>query len=80
MRGAIAQRWMQAEMTELALSFPSRPRYLSISLPTPASLRPFYDKAASELASHLRHGRDVALLCEGDPLFYGSFMHIHWRD
>ena len=24
-------------------------------------------------------GRDVALLCEGDPLFYGSFMHPYIR-
>ena len=24
-------------------------------------------------------GRDVALLCEGDPLFYGSFMHLYVR-
>ena len=24
-------------------------------------------------------GRDVALLAEGDPLFYGSFMHLFVR-
>ena len=33
---------------------------------------------AARLAAHLDAGRDVALLCEGDPLFYGSFMHM-WR-
>ena len=31
------------------------------------------------LAFHLEAGRDVALLCEGDPLFYGSFMHLYVR-
>ena len=32
-----------------------------------------YDKAAQAIATHLDQGRDVAFLCEGDPLFYGSF-------
>jgi precorrin-2/cobalt-factor-2 C20-methyltransferase len=75
----IAQRWIRPEMTELALAFPVT---TEIPFDQPAyacELRPFYDKAASELASHLRQGRDVALICEGDPLFYGSFMHIHAR-
>ena len=43
------------------------------------SAQPFYDKAAEQLAEHLNHGRDVAVLCEGDPFFYGSFMYIFNR-
>jgi len=39
----------------------------------------FYSSSASELASHLEAGADVALLCEGDPLFYGSFLHMYDR-
>ena len=35
-----------------------------------------YDKGAGDIASHLVAGRDVVLLCEGDPLFYGSFMYL----
>ena len=31
------------------------------------------------LAARLDAGRDVALLAEGDPLFYGSFMHLFVR-
>ncbi|MBC7281247.1 precorrin-2 C(20)-methyltransferase [Hoeflea sp.] len=38
-----------------------------------------YDKAASEIAVHLDAGRDVAVLCEGDPFFYGSFMYVFER-
>jgi precorrin-2/cobalt-factor-2 C20-methyltransferase len=38
-----------------------------------------YDKAAREIAAHLDGGRDVAVLCEGDPFFYGSFMYLHQR-
>jgi precorrin-2/cobalt-factor-2 C20-methyltransferase len=38
----------------------------------------FYRATASIIASELRQGRSVGLLAEGDPFFYGSFMHI-WR-
>jgi len=37
----------------------------------------FYSEAAGRLAAHLEAGRDVVLLAEGDPLFYGSFMYMH---
>jgi precorrin-2/cobalt-factor-2 C20-methyltransferase len=38
-----------------------------------------YDRAAEEIGGHLAAGRDVAVLCEGDPFFYGSFMYLHDR-
>ncbi|GAA3508085.1 precorrin-2 C20-methyltransferase/precorrin-3B C17-methyltransferase [Streptosporangium album] len=39
----------------------------------------FYAACAARLAAHLDAGRDVVVLCEGDPLFYGSYMHMHKR-
>jgi precorrin-2 C20-methyltransferase/precorrin-3B C17-methyltransferase len=39
----------------------------------------FYEESAARLAEHLEAGRDVVLLAEGDPLFYGSFMYMHDR-
>jgi precorrin-2/cobalt-factor-2 C20-methyltransferase len=39
----------------------------------------FYEEAAARVAAHLDAGRTVAVLSEGDPLFYGSYMHIHVR-
>lgn len=39
----------------------------------------FYDDSARRIAAHLDAGRDVAVLSEGDPLFYGSYMHLHVR-
>jgi precorrin-2 C20-methyltransferase/precorrin-3B C17-methyltransferase len=39
----------------------------------------FYEESAERLAEHLQAGRDVVLLAEGDPLFYGSFMYMHDR-
>ena len=39
----------------------------------------FYDDCAAQLATHLDAGRDVAVLCEGDPFLYGSYMYLHDR-
>ena len=39
----------------------------------------FYEECAERLAAHLDAGRDVVLLAEGDPLFYGSSMYLHDR-
>ena len=38
----------------------------------------FYQESAEALSALLRQGKSVGLLAEGDPFFYGSFMHI-WR-
>ncbi|TCO44615.1 precorrin-2 C20-methyltransferase/precorrin-3B C17-methyltransferase [Kribbella antiqua] len=39
----------------------------------------FYADCAARLAAHLDAGRNVVVLAEGDPLFYGSYMHMHKR-
>ncbi|GGF06084.1 precorrin-3B C(17)-methyltransferase [Aliidongia dinghuensis] len=39
----------------------------------------FYDEAARTVAAELDAGRNVAVLCEGDPFFYGSYMYLHDR-
>jgi precorrin-2/cobalt-factor-2 C20-methyltransferase len=44
-----------------------------------AAIRDFYAASADAIADHLDAGRDVALLCEGDPFFYGSFLHMYDR-
>jgi len=38
-----------------------------------------YAEAATRIAGHLEAGTDVAVLCEGDPFFYGSFMYLFAR-
>ncbi len=75
----IAERWIPADRIELPLYYPMTteipfddPLYI-------ASLRAFYEAAGDMLAKHLDAGRDVALLAEGDPLFYSSFMHLYVR-
>lgn len=39
----------------------------------------FYEESAATIAAHLDAGRDVAVVCEGDPFFYGSYMYVHQR-
>jgi precorrin-2 C20-methyltransferase / precorrin-3B C17-methyltransferase len=43
------------------------------------ALSQFYDEMAEQIGDHLANGRDVAILCEGDPFFYGSYMYLHDR-
>lgn len=53
---------------------------LPVSSPEYASqIEAFFDDCAHNLAEYLDSGRSVAVLSEGDPFFYGSFMHVFLR-
>ncbi len=60
-----------------------RPEQIEIPMPLPFSVerssQPYYDIAAEKIAAHLEAGRDVAVLCEGEPMLYGSFMYLFNR-
>jgi precorrin-2/cobalt-factor-2 C20-methyltransferase len=60
-----------------------RPKQIEVPLWYPFKLeqssQPYYDQAAETLAEHLEAGRDVVVLCEGDPFFYGTFMYLFTR-
>lgn len=75
----IAEGHLNPAAEHLRLEYPftievpvSDPRYL-------IEIGKFYDAAAELVAAHLEEGRDVAVICEGDPFFYGSFMYLHDR-
>ncbi len=56
--------------------------YLPVVMPMSTDRAPgraAYDAAAEAIRAHLEAGRDVAWLCEGDPLFYGSAMYLLGR-
>lgn len=38
-----------------------------------------YDGARVQISTHVSKGRNVAVLCQGDPFFYGSFMYLFLR-
>lgn len=55
---------------------------LSITVPMAVERKPAqdaYDMGADAIARLLECGEDVVVLCEGDPLFYGSFMYLFAR-
>src|SRR5229473_3748952 len=66
----IVAEWLDRGQREIRVRFPMRPG------PPPAAI---YEGAARELAAVLEAGDDIAYLCQGDPLFYGSFAGILTR-
>jgi len=76
---ATAAQHLRAGITELSLFYPVTTELPKCSNEYRDAIRDFYDGAAAAIAVHLDAGRVVAVICEGDPLFYGSYMHLHAR-
>jgi precorrin-2/cobalt-factor-2 C20-methyltransferase len=75
----IARPYLRSGCEEMLLAYPlttERPFHHTEYID---ALGRFYEESAARIARVLTTGRDVALLCEGDPMFYGSFMHIFER-
>lgn len=65
---SIAAELIPADAVEIAIDLPMT----TDRAPAQAA----YDQGAAAIAAHLERGTDVVFLCEGDPLFYGSFMYL----
>lgn len=75
----IVEGMLRDDVIELPMEYPvtteipvSDPRYN-------AMLATFYADCTQRLAALTATGEDVVVLCEGDPFFYGSFMHLYTR-
>lgn len=75
----IASTLLSKDVIELAMEYPitteiplSDKRYSEV-------LSEFYKKYSNKIISLSQTGIDLVILCEGDPFFYGSFMHIYSR-
>ena len=75
----IASGLITTAHTELLFEYPVTTERLTAEQSYEAMLLQCYDDAAASVEAELVAGRDVAVLCEGDPLFYGSYMYIHNR-
>ena len=74
----VAAPLIEAGRKEMPLHYPVTTE-LSVADPGyKQQIRAFYAEAAAAIAERLRAGESVGLLAEGDPFFYGSFMHM-WR-
>ena len=76
---AIAARYFSRDCVEIALEYPITTEIPFAHADYVNALSRFYDECEWRLRPNLESGRDVVLLCEGDPLLYGSFMHIFSR-
>ena len=74
-----AAPWIAAGSEELALVYPVTTGATDHPRGYEGALRDFYDDSAARIAALLDGGRDVVVLCEGDPFFYGSYMYLHER-
>lgn len=75
----IIEAHLQAQQTLLPLVYPVTTEALPAPLSYEQVISDFYDEASEQVAAHLDAGRDVAVICEGDPFFYGSYMYLHDR-
>ena len=75
---AIAARYLGTQIEE-CLTYPVTTEATDHPGGYQGALDAFYADAATRLAAHLDAGRDVVVLAEGDPFFYGSYMHLHKR-
>ena len=76
---AIVEGMLRADAVEIAMEYPVT---TEIPLDDPAyaeTLARFYADVAGRLRALAENGDDVVVLCEGDPFFYGSFMHLYTR-
>lgn len=75
----IAQQYLRAGQLEEHLVYPVTTEVADHPGGYSGAMEDFYRESAERIAAHLEAGRDVALLAEGDPLFYSSYMHMHTR-
>ncbi|MFG2565195.1 precorrin-2 C(20)-methyltransferase [Streptomyces sp. NPDC048567] len=76
---SIAAKHLRADHIEEALVYPVTTETTDHPGGYRGAMEDFYTEAAARLAVHLDAGRTVAVLAEGDPMFYGSYMHMHKR-
>jgi precorrin-2 C20-methyltransferase/precorrin-3B C17-methyltransferase len=75
----IAERYLRPGQVEEHLVYPVTTETTDHPGGYAGAMEDFYAASAERIATHLEAGRNVALLAEGDPLFYSSYMHMHSR-
>jgi precorrin-2/cobalt-factor-2 C20-methyltransferase len=76
---ATAGEYIRKDTPELPLLYPVTTEHPTSDPAYRNAIDGFFDASAATIAEHLQAGRTVAVLSEGDPLFFGSYMHIHVR-
>lgn len=75
----IAAELIDAQVIEEVLEYPVTTGQTDHQGGYAGAMADFYAECEQRLSGHLRRGRTVVVLAEGDPMFYGSFMYLHDR-
>jgi precorrin-2/cobalt-factor-2 C20-methyltransferase len=75
---AIVERMLAADVREYPMEYPVTTELAVNSEDYARLLAGFHDEWAERLLE-LSRTTDIVVLCEGDPFFYGSFMHLYTR-
>jgi precorrin-2/cobalt-factor-2 C20-methyltransferase len=75
----IIEGFLAEDVIEEQLAYPMTTEVAASDPAYQAALTSFYDASTARLSAHLDAGRDVVVVSEGDPFFYGSFMPIFHR-
>ena len=76
---AIVEAHIRPGTLELPLVYPVTVETQKDETEYKGPIADFFDKSAEDIAALLDAGKNVVVLSEGDPLFYGSYMHLHVR-
>ena len=76
---ATADGFLRRDAIEVPLFYPVTTELPRHGAAYGTAVAGFFAAAAAAVEAELRAGRTVAVLSEGDPLFYGSYMHLHVR-
>lgn len=76
---SIVEGMLRDDVNALAMEYPvtteipfTDPRYNAL-------LSEFYQAQTQRIVDLVKQDEEVIVLCEGDPFFYGSFMHLYTR-
>lgn len=75
----IVEQFIPKDIIELPLAYPVTVEISKYSDEYKNQIDNFFNESAERIKEYLLQGIDVIVLSEGDPLFYGSYMHVHER-
>ena len=75
----IVEDYLSPEQVLVPLIYPVTTEKLPAHMDYEQIVSDFYGEITGTIAGYLDQGQDVAVIAEGDPFFYGSFMYIHDR-
>ena len=75
----IVKQFLRKNVLEIQMDYPITTEISFQGIEYKQTLSQFYENCCNEILSISNRNNDIIVLCEGDPFFYGSFMHLYTR-